>query len=67
MRLHAIGIVAAVAALWMPSAGTLHAEPIDPDQALQTLRQMIVPSPEAERDYAIALAIWQREQTERGN
>lgn len=32
------------------------------DQALQDLRKMIAPSPEAERDYAIALEIWKREQ-----
>jgi hypothetical protein len=34
----------------------------DPDQALQDLRKMIAPSPEAERDYAVALEIWKREQ-----
>jgi hypothetical protein len=60
MSLRATVITACIAALGAGVAD-LRADPPDRDRALEALRKMIAPSPEAERDYAIALEIWQRE------
>jgi hypothetical protein len=61
MSLRATVIAIPIAVLALSGAGTLRADPPNRDQAPDALRQMIAPSPEAERAYAIALAIWQRE------
>jgi hypothetical protein len=53
--------IACLAALGPMAIPGLADPSVSPDQALQDLRAMIAPSPEAERDYAIALEIWKRE------
>ena len=50
-----------IAALGVSDLADQRAAPWDRDQTLKELRKMIAPSPDAERDYAIALEIWQRE------
>ena len=61
MSFRALPIAACVAALGVSGIAGLRADPLDRDPALETLRKLIAPSPEAEHAYAIALEIWQRE------
>ncbi len=66
MSLRTTAIAASVVALAIPGIASLRADPPDRDPALEALRKMIAPSPEAERAYAIALEIWQRENASGG-
>jgi hypothetical protein len=64
MSFRTTAIAACIAALGvsgLPGLADPRMDPSDREQALRDLRDMIAPSPEAERDYAIALEIWQRE------
>ena len=61
MSLYASMLAASIAMLAVSDLANPRAESWDRDQALQELRGMIAPSPEARRDYALALEIWQRE------
>jgi hypothetical protein len=61
MSFRALPIAACVAALGVSGIAGLRADSLDRDPALETLRKLIVPSPEAEHAYAVALEIWQRE------
>jgi len=57
----ATATAACIVALAVSDLADQHADPGNRDQALQELRRMIAPSPDAKRDYAIALELWQRE------
>lgn len=61
MTLAAPALAAFLAALAVSDLADRSAGPVNPDQAVEALRQMIPPSPEAARAYATALEIWQRE------
>lgn len=61
MTIAAPALAALLAALAVSDLADRSAGPVNRDQALQELRRMIAPSPEAERAYAIALEIWKRE------
>ena len=58
-------LAACLAALAVSDLADRPAAPMSRDQSMEALRQMIPPSPEAERAYAVALEIWQRENATR--
>ncbi|HXP74652.1 MAG TPA: hypothetical protein VN823_10950 [Stellaceae bacterium] len=55
-----VALIALLAPMGIAGSTSERAQSSDPDQALRDLRQLIAPSPEAERDYAVALEIWKR-------
>jgi hypothetical protein len=56
-----IALIVALGASGAPGSSGLRAHPPDHSQAGRNLLEMLTPSPEVERYYAIALEIWKRE------